>query len=190
MLLASGLASATPAATLSVDEATVESGERVDIAIRAEGLENVRAGGFDLVYDTDALTYLEIEVENSLLADFAAVDAHAAQTAQRVGFYAGGASGITGDGVLLVLRFRVEATEGTYPIVLQDTTDALAGATALAGAVNVGAPATDTPRQTETPIPTPTIDTPVASPTPDFDANNDGRVDSNDLLQFIEQWHK
>ena len=189
---------------MEISAATVsaESGKTVDVAISVDGNTGLRALGFDVAYDAEALELTNAKEANAKLFDGFMYSENASDTGWRFAFV--GMEASDANGTVLNLKFKVLAEDGTYPITVKVTKASATNADGTirqlavkttAGAVSVSAPTTEAPT-TEAPTteaPTteaPTTEAPTTEPSGGIevylgDADLDGRVKATDARKIL-----
>jgi hypothetical protein len=111
-------ASAAVAFTLSLGSTTAPPGGETNLPIQAHGATNVGAVQFEITYDDTLLTPLKVEA--SSLAPNALVEFNA-DTPGRLAIGVVTVAPINGDGPLVSVRFKVNATQGqVIPLTLEN----------------------------------------------------------------------
>ncbi len=153
---------------MSISEAEVNVGEDVTVSVEVENFVDVDAFGFDIVQSNEILAFSSVDREGTLLEDFFLVNASELSDGTVRIAAAGGASSITGGGLLLNVNYTAQVS-GETELSFENLVDDIEGAEITVGSVTVTEETpTATPEPTETPVDTPTpepTDTPVPEPT-------------------------
>lgn len=124
---ASGLGDQTTCGTVALqltpDSAT--SGDEIEVLVNISGNQcEISSFGFDLFYDTGMFTYVGLEGQNTLTADWSMLDGNEINPGQvRIGGYSGTGTNVTTgqDGTLIKITLEVSGQCGTYPDGEQST---------------------------------------------------------------------
>jgi hypothetical protein len=127
------------ATSVSVGTAAASPGEEVTVPIYVTPGSPITALAIGLGFNNTQLTFLGFDGTNTLLENFAIVDASEVSPGNiLIGAAAFGADPISTSGVLINLRFRLHQTvSGPAPISITSTDDDLAGAATADGGVNM-----------------------------------------------------
>jgi hypothetical protein len=144
----------------------VERGQSVDVVIRVENAHNIDAFAFDIEQSNRILSFDSIPKTRTLTEGFLFVNGVTLPEpigAVRIAAVGGPAS-VTGDGILLTLRYHASEV-GLTTLTITNLVDDVEGAKVTAGVVTVRITPVPTETPTETPIETPT-ETPAIAPRP------------------------
>ncbi len=159
---------------IQVDTVSGESGKQVDLPVLLKGCAGVDSAQFDINYDSAVLEFVSMTPGDLFAAQYTVINA---DTPGRIRVACASALGLTGDGTLLTLRFRLLSEAGSAVTISNgiitrvdasyNQTTAMIAITD--GGITVGtaplpAPVV-TPWVPATPIPSPTP-TPLPSPSP------------------------
>ena len=173
LVLVSPRAAATE---LSLSDVNGQGGAQVQVLASVTGAPEMTAYGFDVTFDAARLVFVDSSVTGTLSEAWDTAAGSLVEAGHvRVGAFAGAASPISDNGVLMRLNFAIPAgtAPGTVTLTPVDPTDGLAGATLVVGHVLVVSTPTPTPTftatrtPTRTPTPTPTA-TATGTPTNTF----------------------
>jgi Cohesin domain/Dockerin type I domain len=150
------ISAAQPAAQhFTISEAKGYPGEIAVIKAAVIGARDMNAYAFDLTYDPSLLKFMGTDKAGTLSQAWSSVRANVHVPGQlRIAAYHGSADLISGDNILLYLRFQVlgSASRGTTPLTITRLYDAVSKAAVHNGQVNIE--------------PQPNPEPPVAVPTP------------------------
>ncbi|HPA44213.1 MAG TPA: cohesin domain-containing protein [bacterium] len=150
-----------PEGNIIMGQASARPGEQVSVGISATGMPTTDAFQFEVVYDSNILSFVGVNRTGTLTESWYSVTANE-QTPLTVVAIAGTAQPISGDGELLKILFTVAqgAPEGISLLTIQNVKDDLADLIPVDGSITV-LPA-EVPTETPTAGPT---ETPTAAPT-------------------------
>ena len=162
---------------IQVDTLSGEKGDTVDLSVLLGGCEGVDSAQFDLNYDSAALEFVSMTPGDLFAAQYTVINA---DTPGRIRAACASALGLTKDGTIMTLRFRllsdagsaVTISNGIITRVDADYNQSAAFITITDGGITVGAAQMPAPVVTPwipaTPIPTPSpVPTPEPTDTPD-----------------------
>ncbi len=145
------------ASTVTVENIQAEADATLSVPIRVTQGTNIRAFSFELLFDSDRIEYVNLDLSGTETEQFATVVGTPFSDRVVISGFAGSAEAVAGDVVLLNVNFHVQSGfSGSITITPDNFLDDLAGASGTAGEITVveAEPPTSTPTSTYTSTPT------------------------------------
>ena len=110
---------------IQLSPSTATSGDEIEVQVNITGNQcEISSFGFDLLFDTGMFTYVGLEGQSTLTADWSMLDGNEINPGQvRIGGYSGTGTNVpTGqNGTLIKIKLEVSGQCGTYPDGQQST---------------------------------------------------------------------
>ncbi len=128
------------AVALAIDLVNGTPNTTVTVPIRLSQADNITSFSFAVNYPSDQLEFIELDRSGTLTETFSTVSPIAGTDKVTIAGFAGMASAITGEGILIQVKFKVKdtASDGLHELSASNLIDGLRFATAAAGSVQAG----------------------------------------------------